>query len=134
MEAGRRVHIEVEGDRFLPITFIGLPLGEAELAEALAVLHDALPPRLAAHDGKAPGAPEALRGDTLECVVKLLPADPSYSVVVRAADQRYRPLQHVGIRVVCHVAALRGGANGPATAMQRMAPVMSRADSAVGPP
>lgn len=122
METGRRVHVEIDGDRFLPITFLGLQLGERELAEALAVLHDALPPRLAGHDGKAPSAPELLRGDSLECIVKLLPADSTYSVVVRAADHSYRPLRHVGIRVVCHVEALDGTASGSTIALQRACP------------
>lgn len=122
MESGRRVHVEIDGDRFLPITFLGVALGERELAEVLAVLHDALPPRLAAHDGKSPSAPELLRGDTLECVLKLLPADSTYAVVVRAADQSYRPLRHIGVRAVCHVEALDGTAHGPTIALQRTCP------------
>lgn len=122
MESGRRVHVEIDGDRFLPVTFLGIALGERELAEALAVLHDALPSRLAAHDGKTPSAPELLRGDTLECVVKLLPADSTYSVVVRTANQSCRPLRHVGLRVVCHVEVLDGTAQGPAIALQRSCP------------
>mmetsp|Transcript_34845 Transcript_34845/g.86954 ORF Transcript_34845/g.86954 Transcript_34845/m.86954 type:complete len:129 (+) Transcript_34845:79-465(+) len=123
MDSGRRYHLEVDGERFLPVTFLGLPLGERELAEALAILHDALPSRLAAaaHD-KGPSAPELLRGETIECVVKLLPAESSYTICRYAANNSYHPLRHIGTRVVCHVELVHCDARGPTTALQRACP------------
>jgi hypothetical protein len=123
MDAGRRLHVELEGGRFLPVTFLGRELTELELAEALALLHDSLPARLAAHDGKTASPPDLLRGDTLECVIKILPAEPSYSIVTRSADGAYTPLKHAGPRLLCHVQTLAAGApKEPPIALQRSVP------------
>jgi hypothetical protein len=128
-EGARRVHVEVEGGRFLPVTFLGRELGEHELAEVLALLHDALPARLAALalDTKASPSPPPvlLRGDSLECVIKILPAQTQtgYTLVVRGGDGAYLPLQHAGPRVLCHVQPF--GPDAPTaepTALQRTCP------------
>eukprot|EP00304_Pavlova_gyrans_P005324 CAMPEP_0206056144 /NCGR_PEP_ID=MMETSP1466-20131121/41564_1 /ASSEMBLY_ACC=CAM_ASM_001126 /TAXON_ID=44452 /ORGANISM="Pavlova gyrans, Strain CCMP608" /LENGTH=156 /DNA_ID=CAMNT_0053431377 /DNA_START=18 /DNA_END=488 /DNA_ORIENTATION=+ len=100
MEFGRRIHLHVGMDRCLPVTLVGTALSPDDLDEVLAILHDKLPPLIAAcHDGKTASAPEIFTGPEWSCCVKLLPLRSDYRVLIREAG--YRSLQPLFCRAIC---------------------------------